>query len=129
MIWLTSDTHFNMTSRRNFLTGIVGTVICAPAIVRASSLMAVKPWWQGDIKVDGSAQLYRLVSEVRVFNDSAVKVREGWVPFDLNRLEVGRMETVKRGVNGMHRKITLVDDRPHSWTAGAEPVWLTHSRL
>lgn len=30
-------------ARRSFLTGLAGTVICAPAIVRASSLMAIKP--------------------------------------------------------------------------------------
>ena len=29
-------------SRRNFITGLVGFVACAPAIVRASSLMSVK---------------------------------------------------------------------------------------
>lgn len=29
-------------ARRSFLTGLAGTLICSPAIVRASSLMAVK---------------------------------------------------------------------------------------
>lgn len=32
-----------MTTRRGFLAGLTGTIICAPAIVRASSLMAIKP--------------------------------------------------------------------------------------
>lgn len=41
-----------MTTRRAFLAGLAGTVIAAPAIVRASSLMAIKPWddlWSMDL--------------------------------------------------------------------------------
>lgn len=46
-----------MTDRRAFLTGLTGTLICAPAIVRASSLMKIKPvekiiqpiWQQGQM--------------------------------------------------------------------------------
>lgn len=32
-----------MTSRRSFLTGLAGTIIAAPAIVRAANLMPIKP--------------------------------------------------------------------------------------
>lgn len=64
-----------MTSRRSFLTGLAGTVICAPAIVRASSLMAVKsltPRTLSSVTVVSAGSGYTSAP-------SAV-VRRAWVP-------------------------------------------------
>jgi hypothetical protein len=38
-----------MIERRSFLRAGIGFIACAPAIVRASSLMAVKPWMHDQI--------------------------------------------------------------------------------
>lgn len=73
-------------ARRSFLTGLAGTVICAPAIVRASSLMAIKAipqpdvWQLTELGPNNIIMRYRLKIELPQTIPGMLEAR--WVRFD-----------------------------------------------
>jgi hypothetical protein len=70
-------------SRRSLITGLAGSIICAPAIVRASSLMAVKPYngiWPGPSNLTSSIRLFRL--QIKFPETIPGHLSSRWVKFD-----------------------------------------------
>jgi hypothetical protein len=102
-----------MTTRRSLLTGLTGFVLCAPAIVRASSLMAVKA-----LQVD-------VISGITILDDLP------WITVTMRSLVTGRETSHRFQYRGgaMHRLSAtdgqLVSAISVDGSGGGKGVWVS----
>ena len=86
-----------MTSRRSLLIGVAASILCAPAIVRASSLMAVnaysKATWLTFEEIVDNVHRYPYLDYLPSFKGSVVRanVRDAYGEY-LNDFRVGKVD-------------------------------------